>query len=82
MVALNRIGAIVTDDGQFDITIVDAILTSRDAFAHRAMDAGKQLSWETWRPAWTTAIESLCSFGLANQIEIRLTFSCDDASVD
>jgi glycosyltransferase involved in cell wall biosynthesis len=59
MVALNGIGAIVTDDGQFDITVVDAILRSRDAFARRAMDAGKQLSWETWRLAWTTAIESL-----------------------
>ena len=59
MVAQNGIGAIVTDDGHFDVRIIDEVLCSRDVFAQRSMEAGKQLSWEAWRSAWTTAIESL-----------------------
>ena len=61
MIAQNRAGAIVTDDGQFDIRIVDEIQSSRDAFAHRSREVGKQVSWEACRSAWMRAIESLSS---------------------
>jgi len=59
LVAENGVGAIVSDDGRFDPGIVNAVAGNRQAFAVRSMEAGKQLSWDAWRSAWMSIIESL-----------------------
>jgi hypothetical protein len=59
LVAENGVGAVVSDDGRFDPGIVNAVADNRQAFAARSMEAGKQLSWDAWRSAWTSIIESL-----------------------
>jgi glycosyltransferase involved in cell wall biosynthesis len=53
------VGSIVADNGEFDVTFVDRVLKEREAFALRSMEAGRPLTWDGCRAAWTTAMASL-----------------------
>jgi glycosyltransferase involved in cell wall biosynthesis len=59
IVAANNLGAVVSEDGRFDIAIVDRILAARQEIAEGCMKAGRTLTWEAWRSAWTAMMDSL-----------------------
>jgi glycosyltransferase involved in cell wall biosynthesis len=54
-----KTGAIVSDEGDFDLEFVDAVVHNRHDIAVRTMAAGRQLTWDAFRSEWSNIIENL-----------------------
>jgi hypothetical protein len=59
LIAATGAGAIVSDEGVFDVSVVDQIAESRERSAQRAVEAGRTLTWDAFRPTWNSIIEAL-----------------------
>jgi glycosyltransferase involved in cell wall biosynthesis len=59
MTANAKIGAIVSEDGEFDVAFLDGVLKSREEVAVRSMVAGRKLTWPAYRNEWMDLIERL-----------------------
>jgi glycosyltransferase involved in cell wall biosynthesis len=59
LIASTGAGAIVSDEGVFDVRVVDEIAESREKFAQRAVEAGRTLTWDAFRATWNSIIEGL-----------------------
>lgn len=61
MVTNERVGAVVGDDGSFDMKFVENLMPNRTELAARCTAAGAQLTWQAFSEAWSKLIEQLSS---------------------
>jgi glycosyltransferase involved in cell wall biosynthesis len=52
VVAGEKVGAIVDEDGVIDVNFLEALLANRQELAGRSVAAGRSLTWSAFRPAW------------------------------
>ena len=59
LIANSKTGAIVSDEGIFDLEFVDSVARYRHDIAVRTMAAGRQVTWDAFRSEWSNIIETL-----------------------
>ena len=59
MTANANVGTIVSEDGDFDVAFLDAVLKSREEVARRSMAVGRELTWQAYRSEWSNLMERL-----------------------
>ncbi len=59
LVAREKVGTIVADDGSLDMKFIDDILANRAELAGRCTVAGRQLTWQAFSSTWSKIIEQL-----------------------
>src|SRR5262249_40039697 len=61
IVAEERVGRIVGDDGSFDLKFLDEIVSNRNELAERCVGSGAQLTWQVFSGAWWDIVAGLVS---------------------
>jgi glycosyltransferase involved in cell wall biosynthesis len=59
VVADERVGTIVADDGSFDLTFLDEVLANRTGLAERCVGSGTHLTWQAFYQAWSDILAKL-----------------------
>ncbi len=63
MVANECVGTIVGDNGAFDTSLLDEVVSNRAGIAARCREAGRQLTWPAFSGTWSDIIDRLMSIG-------------------
>ena len=58
LIEKERVGAIVREDGEFEMDFLDRVIAAREDYAARCSAVGRRLTWEAYRTTWSEIIES------------------------